>query len=136
MLIALNFEPPKAISTFNFSNISGKSRMLCECITQFSAYSLENLKELEKSVSLILKGLWKVNAADLSSLEVLLVEFFKNHRDYDVENLSSSQKIMRDTHQEWLSIAQQHLHAATEDKFKMQKHRESFKMSLRELKKS
>ncbi|PHT65246.1 hypothetical protein T459_29671 [Capsicum annuum] len=49
-------------------------------------------------------GLWRT----------LCEYFFKKHGDYDVEKVSSSQKITRDAHQELLSIAQQRLHAANE----------------------
>ncbi|PHT50374.1 hypothetical protein CQW23_10121 [Capsicum baccatum] len=75
--IASHFEPPKAISAFKLSYVFGLWRTLCECITQFSIESSENLKELEKDVSLILKGV--------------------------------------------ASVVQNHLHAANEDKVKMNK---------------
>ncbi|PHT34168.1 hypothetical protein CQW23_25968 [Capsicum baccatum] len=48
--------------------------------------------------------------------------FFKKYGDYDVAKFSSSQKITRDAHQELLSVAQHHLHAANEDKVKIDKH--------------
>uniref|UniRef100_M1BIN9 Aminotransferase-like plant mobile domain-containing protein n=1 Tax=Solanum tuberosum TaxID=4113 RepID=M1BIN9_SOLTU len=58
--IASNFEPQKTISSFKLSYFSGMWRILCECITQFSVESPENLTELEASVALILKGLREV----------------------------------------------------------------------------
>ncbi|PHT68748.1 hypothetical protein T459_28235 [Capsicum annuum] len=120
--IALNFETQKAISIFKLSYVSGLWRTLCACITRFSIESSENLIELEKGVALILKGLQEVNVIDLSSLEVLLVDFFKKHRNYDVAKLSSSQKITRDAHQELLSVAKKCLHTANDDKVKMDQH--------------
>ncbi|KAH0781636.1 hypothetical protein KY290_001234 [Solanum tuberosum] len=96
--IASNFEPQKTISSFKLSYISGMWCTLCECITQFSVESPENLKELEAGVALNLKGLREVNIINLSPLEVLLEDFFKKHRDYDVARLSTSQKITRDSH--------------------------------------
>ncbi|KAH0642041.1 hypothetical protein KY290_033644 [Solanum tuberosum] len=103
--IASNFEPQKTISSFKLSYFSGMWRILCECITQFSVESPENLKELEAGVALLLKELREVNIINLSPLEVLLDNFFKKHRDYDVARLSTSQKITRDSHQELLSAA-------------------------------
>ncbi|KAF3661326.1 hypothetical protein FXO37_12975 [Capsicum annuum] len=120
--IALNFETQKAISIFKLSYVSGLWRTLCACITRFSIESSENLIELEKGVALILKGLQEVNVVDLSSLEVLLADFFKKHRNYDVVKLSSSQKITRDAHQELLSVAKKCLHTANDDKVKMDQH--------------
>uniref|UniRef100_M1DQG1 Uncharacterized protein n=1 Tax=Solanum tuberosum TaxID=4113 RepID=M1DQG1_SOLTU len=119
--IASNFEPQKTISSFKLSYISGMWRTLCECITQFSVESSENLKELEAGVALILKGLREVNIINLSPLEVLLEDFFKKHKDYDVARLSTSQKITRDSHQELLSAAQQCLDTANEERINMDK---------------
>ncbi|KAH0764904.1 hypothetical protein KY285_000775 [Solanum tuberosum] len=79
--IASNVEPQKTISRFKLSYISGMWRTLCECITEFSVESSENLKELEAGVALILKVLREVNIVNLSPLEVLLEDSFKNHRD-------------------------------------------------------
>uniref|UniRef100_M1DCN4 Uncharacterized protein n=1 Tax=Solanum tuberosum TaxID=4113 RepID=M1DCN4_SOLTU len=79
--IASNVEPQKTISRFKLSYISGMWRSLCECITEFSVESTENLKELEAGVALILKVLREVNIVNLSPLEVLLEDSFKNHRD-------------------------------------------------------
>ncbi|KAH0725028.1 hypothetical protein KY284_000893 [Solanum tuberosum] len=105
-------------------------RTLCECITQFSIESSENLKELEASVALILKGLREVNIINLSPLEVLLEDFFfKKHRDYDVVRLFSSQKITRDSYQELLSAAQQCLDTANEERINMDKQLEELKKS-------
>ncbi|KAM3235161.1 hypothetical protein P3L10_015197 [Capsicum annuum] len=81
---------------------------------------LQKPQELEKGVSLILKGLREVEV-DLSSLEVLLVNFLKKYGDYDVAKFSSSQKITRDAHQDLFSVAQHRLHDANEDKVKMDK---------------
>ncbi|KAM3247120.1 hypothetical protein P3L10_008887 [Capsicum annuum] len=120
--IAPYFEPQKAISAFKLSYVSVLWHTLCECITQFSVESSENLKELEKGVSIILKGLREVDVVDLSSLEVLLADFLKKYGDYDVAKFSSSQKITRDAHQKLLSVVQHRLHAVNEDKVKMDKH--------------
>uniref|UniRef100_M1DLL9 Uncharacterized protein n=1 Tax=Solanum tuberosum TaxID=4113 RepID=M1DLL9_SOLTU len=128
--IASNFEPQKTISSFKLSYISGMWRTLCECITQFSVESLENLKELEAGVALILKGLREVNIINLSPLEVLLEDFFKKHRDYDVARLSTSQKITRDSHQELLSAAQQCLDTANEERINMDKQLEELQKVL------
>ncbi|KAH0729707.1 hypothetical protein KY290_000840 [Solanum tuberosum] len=119
--IASNFEPQKTISSFKLSYISGMWRTLCECITKFSVESSENLKELEAGVALILKVLREVNIVNLSPLEVLLEDSFKNHRDYHVAGLSTSQKITRDSHQELLSAAQQCLDTANEERINMDK---------------
>ncbi|KAK6777442.1 hypothetical protein RDI58_024159 [Solanum bulbocastanum] len=81
----------------------------------------ENLKELEAGVAMILKGLREVNIINLSPLEVLLEDFFKKHRDYDVARLSTSRKITRDSHQELLSAAQQCLDTANEERINMDK---------------
>ncbi|WMV55192.1 hypothetical protein MTR67_048577 [Solanum verrucosum] len=75
--IASDFEPQKTISSFKLSYIYGMWHTLCECITQFSVESPENLKELEAGVALILKGLREVNIINLSPLEVLLEDFFQ-----------------------------------------------------------
>uniref|UniRef100_A0A3Q7H875 Uncharacterized protein n=1 Tax=Solanum lycopersicum TaxID=4081 RepID=A0A3Q7H875_SOLLC len=99
---AFNFESPKTISSFKLSYVSGMWRTLCECITQFSVESLENLKELEIGVASILNGLREVYIINLNPLEVLLEDYFKKHRDYDVARPSTSQKITRDSHQELL----------------------------------
>ncbi|WMV42232.1 hypothetical protein MTR67_035617, partial [Solanum verrucosum] len=90
--IASNFEPQKTISSFNLFYISGMWRTLYECITQFSVESLENLKELEAGVAMILKGLREVNIINLFPSEVLLEDFFKEHKDYNAARLSTSQK--------------------------------------------
>ncbi|MCD9639445.1 hypothetical protein HAX54_023996 [Datura stramonium] len=82
----------------------------------------ESLKELKKGVALILKGLWEVNIIDLSPLEVLFEDFFKNRGDYDATRFSISHKITRDSHQEFLSAAQQRLHTANEEKIKVDKY--------------
>ena len=92
----------KTISSFKLSYVSGMWRTLCECITQFSVESLENLKELEIGVASILNGLREVYIINLNPLEVLLEDYFKKHRDYDVARPSTSQKITRDSHQELL----------------------------------
>ncbi|KAH0697243.1 hypothetical protein KY290_014694 [Solanum tuberosum] len=128
--IASNFEPQKTISSFKLSYISGMWRTLCECITQFSVESPENLKELEAGVALILKGLREVNIINLSPLEVLLEDFFKKHRDYDVARLPTSQKITRDSHQELLSAAQQCLDTANEERINMDKQLEELQKVL------
>ncbi|KAH0696636.1 hypothetical protein KY290_014018 [Solanum tuberosum] len=128
--IPSNFEPQKTISSFKLSYISGMWRTLCECITQFSVESPENLKELEAGVALILKGLREVNIINLSPLEVLLEDFFKKHRDYDVARLFTSQKITRDSHQELLSAAQQCLDTANEERINMDKQLEELQKVL------
>ncbi|KAK4716572.1 hypothetical protein R3W88_014910 [Solanum pinnatisectum] len=128
--IASNFEPQKTISSFKLSYISGMWRTLCECITQFSVESSENLKELEASVAMILKGLREVNIINLSPSEVLLEDFFKKYRDYDVARLSTSQKITRDSHQELLSAAQQCLDTANEERINMDKQLEELQKVL------
>uniref|UniRef100_M1DDM3 Uncharacterized protein n=1 Tax=Solanum tuberosum TaxID=4113 RepID=M1DDM3_SOLTU len=128
--IASNFEPQKTISSFNLSYISGMWRTLCECITPFSVESLENLKELEAGVAMILKGVREVNIINLSPLEVLLEDFFKKHRDYDAARLSTSQKITRDSHQELLSAAQQCLDTANEERINMDKRLEELQKVL------
>ncbi|XP_027769716.1 uncharacterized protein LOC114075560 [Solanum pennellii] len=88
---ASNFESPKIISGFKLSYVSGMWRTLCECITQFSFESSENLKELEIGFASILNGLREVDFINLNPLEVLLEDFLKKHRDYDVARLSTSQ---------------------------------------------
>ncbi|KAH0765303.1 hypothetical protein KY290_001262 [Solanum tuberosum] len=128
--IAFNFEPQRTISSFNLSYISGMWRTLCECITQFSVESSENLKELVAGVAMILKGLRGVNIINLSPLEVLLEEFFKKNRDYDAARLSTSQKITRDSHQELLSTAQQCLDTANEERINMDKRLEELQKVL------
>lgn len=97
-------------------------RTLCECITQFSVESSENLKELEMGVALILKGLREVNIVNLSPLEALFEEFFKKHGAYDFARLSTSQKITRDSHQELLFAAHQCLSTVNQEKVKIDKH--------------
>ncbi|TMW85886.1 hypothetical protein EJD97_022331, partial [Solanum chilense] len=99
---ASNFESPKTISSFKLSYVSGIWCTLCECITQFSFESSENLKELEIGVASILNGLQEDDIINLNPLEVLLEYFFKKHKEYDVSRLSTSQKITRDSHQELL----------------------------------
>ncbi|KAH0722598.1 hypothetical protein KY290_005250 [Solanum tuberosum] len=128
--IASNFEPQKTISSFKLSYISGMWRTLFECITQFSVESSENLKELEAGVALILKGLREVNIINVSPLEVLLEDFFKKHRDYDVARLSTSQKITRYSHQELLSVAQQCLDTTNEERINMDKQLEELQNVL------
>ncbi|KAH0697977.1 hypothetical protein KY289_015459 [Solanum tuberosum] len=92
--IASNFEPQKTISNFKLSYISGMWRTL---------------------------WLREVNIINLSPLEVLLEDFFKKHRVYDVARLSTSQKITRDSHQELLSAAQQCLDTVNEEIINMDK---------------
>lgn len=91
---------------------------------------MENLKELETVVALILKGLREVNITNLSSLEVLLEYFFKQHKDYEVARLSTSQKITRDSHQELLSDAQQCVDTADEERINTDKHLEELQKFL------
>jgi len=73
---------------------------------------------------LILKRLREVNIINPSPLEVLLEDFFKKHGDYDSARLSTSQKVTTDSHQELLSVAQQCLDTANEEKVNMDKHLE------------
>ncbi|PHU25533.1 hypothetical protein BC332_03865 [Capsicum chinense] len=63
-----------------------------------------------------------VNVVDFYSLEVLLTDIFKKYGGYDIAKFSGFQKITRNAHQELLSVMQHHLHAANEDKVKMDKH--------------
>ncbi|KAK4718116.1 hypothetical protein R3W88_016454 [Solanum pinnatisectum] len=128
--IASNIEPQKTISSFKLSYISRMWRTFCECITQFSVESSENLQELETGVALILKGLREVNIINLSPLEVLLEDFFKKHRDYDVARLSTSQKITRYSHQKLLSAAQQCLDTVNEERINMDKQLEELQKVL------
>uniref|UniRef100_A0A3Q7EG81 Uncharacterized protein n=1 Tax=Solanum lycopersicum TaxID=4081 RepID=A0A3Q7EG81_SOLLC len=121
---AYNFESPKIIPGFKLSYVSGMWRTLCECITQFFFESSENHKDLEIGFALILNGLRQVDFINLNPLEVLLEDFLKKHRDYDVARQSTSQKIRRDSHQELLSAAQQGLNTANEERINMEKHLE------------
>ncbi|MCD9561086.1 hypothetical protein HAX54_020046 [Datura stramonium] len=81
-------------------------------------------KDAEKSVGVVpfCSGLREVNIIDLSPLEILLEDVFKKCGDYDVARLSTSLKITRNSHQEFLSAAQHFLHTANEDKIKVDKH--------------
>ncbi|MCD7459253.1 hypothetical protein HAX54_040453 [Datura stramonium] len=88
--IVSNFRSEEPISTFKLSYVFGMWHTLCECITQFYVESSESLKELEKGIALILKGLREVNIIDLSPLDVLLEDFFKKHGDYDAARLFTS----------------------------------------------
>ncbi|KAH0713629.1 hypothetical protein KY289_009588 [Solanum tuberosum] len=67
--------------------------------------------------------------------QVLLEEFFKKHRDYDVARLSTSQKITRDSHQELLSPAQQCLDTVNEERISMDKQLEELQKVLTRAKK-
>ncbi|KAG5576232.1 hypothetical protein H5410_056366 [Solanum commersonii] len=87
---------------------------------------------VKAGVALIHKGLREVNIINLSPLEVLLEEFFKKHRDYDVARLSTSQKITRDSHQELLSPTQQCLDTVNEERISMDKQLEEFQKKVSE----
>ncbi|KAJ8556397.1 hypothetical protein K7X08_029788 [Anisodus acutangulus] len=119
--VASNFEPQEVIPHFKHFYVSEMWRILCEWVTQFSVESLDSLKEFEKGVTWILKGIQEVYVTDIIPLEVLFEKFFKKHGDYDVVRSSTSQKMTRDYHQELLSVAQQRLHTATKEKIMMKK---------------
>ena len=85
---------------------------------------------MEIGFALILNGLRQVDFINLNPLEVLLEDFVKKHRDYDVARQSTSQKIRRDSHQELLSAAQQGLNTANEERINMEKHLEGLQKVL------
>ncbi|WMV13469.1 hypothetical protein MTR67_006854 [Solanum verrucosum] len=61
---------------------------------------------------------------------VLLEDIFKKHGDYDAARLSTSQKVTTYSHQELLSVAQQCLDTADEERVKMDKHLEELQKVL------